>query len=888
MAEATVLELRGVTKRFPGVVANDHVDFDLRQGEVHALLGENGAGKSTLMNILFGLSKPDEGEIRMGGRPVSFASAKDAIEHGIGMVHQHFMLIPVMTVAENIVLAAEPRDRTGLLDERAAERRVREISRQFGLAVNPGAKVEAISVGQQQRVEILKALYRGARVLILDEPTAVLTPQEAGELFAIIRSLREQGTSIVFITHKLREVLEIADRITVLRRGRKIDTVPREGATEDELARLMVGRDVLLRVDKPPATPGEVALEVRDLHVRDDRGLEQVRGVSLTVRRGEIVALAGVDGNGQTELVEAITGLRPLESGTVAVGGFPVTGELNARKMLDAGVGHIPEDRQRRGLVLEFTLAENIALHDYNRPPDARLGWLYPKRLVERAARLIRDFDVRGGGPLTRASALSGGNQQKVVVAREVARDPTVLIAAQPTRGLDVGAIEYVHRRLVAERDAGAAILLVSLELDEVLSLADRILVVYEGRIVGEHGAEAVGATAPPEGEPPAGFASRLGVAQQAGGFVVPLLTAVLAFLIGGVVVAATGHNPWTAYKGIFEGAGLNWFFHVPWDTNTIDLGAFNLSQTLILTTTLILTGLAVALPFRCGLFNIGGQGQYLAGLIVANWIGISLAGTPSLVHVLLGIVLATAAGAVWAGIAGFLKATTGAHEVISTIMLNWIAVWGGSYLFGQGGPLQNTENPAAPISADVAPGARLPVFWGSPQLQGLHVGFFVALAMLVVFYLLLNRTTVGYEIRATGFNPAAAAYGGISVRKNYILAMAISGGFAGLAGALDMLGYLFHFGTLDVQASQIGFLGIAVALLGRNTAIGTGLAALLFGSLLYGTTRGLDPNVFDPSLAGNLTSMIQGLIVLFVGADIFILYLWNARRNLRRREAVA
>jgi general nucleoside transport system ATP-binding protein len=482
--------MRGITKRFPGVVANDHVDFDLRKGEVHALLGENGAGKSTLMNILYGLYKTDEGEILSRGQKVSFHSAKDAIDRGIGMVHQHFMLIPVMTVAENIVLATEPTTAGVLLDYDEAVKRVREISERFGLAVNPTARVENISVGQQQRVEILKALYRGAEILILDEPTAVLTPQEAGELFGIIKSLQAEGTSIIFISHKLNEVLEIADRITVLRRGKKIDTVPREGATEAGLAKMMVGREVLLRVEKKAAEPGDVLLEVSDLHVNDDRGLAAVQDVSFVVRAGEIVGIAGVEGNGQSELIEAITGLRRAEGGQIAVAGR-VMAHASARKMLDAGVGHIPEDRQRRGLVLEFTIAENIALHDYCYPPDSRWGWLFPRRLVERARTLIREFDVRGGGPTTRAGALSGGNQQKVVAAREVARDPKVLVAAQPTRGLDVGAIEFLHRRLIEERAEGRAILLVSLELDEVMSLSDRLLVMYEGRVVGEHGADA-------------------------------------------------------------------------------------------------------------------------------------------------------------------------------------------------------------------------------------------------------------------------------------------------------------------------------------------------------------------------------------------------------------
>ncbi|HWH54972.1 MAG TPA: ABC transporter ATP-binding protein [Gaiellaceae bacterium] len=484
--ESPILELRGITKEFPGILANDHVDFDLARGEVHALLGENGAGKSTLMNVVYGLYTPDDGSILVDGEPVKISSPRVAIDHGIGMVHQHFMLIPVMTVAENIVLGMEPRREAVLLDEGAAERRVKELSEQYGLAVNPHARVENISVGQQQRAEILKALFRGAEILILDEPTAVLTPQEAAELFTIIRSLTEQGKSIIFITHKLNEVLEIADRITVLRRGKKVDTVTAQGATEQELARMMVGREVLLRVEKKPAEPGEPLLVVDGLSVLDDRELEAVRDVSLTVRGGEIVGIAGVDGNGQTELIDALSGLRPVAGGSIEVGGLDVT-KASAHERLDEGLGHIPEDRQRRGLVLDFTLAENLALHDYDKAPISRWAWLRPGRMISRARTLLREFDVRGGGPRTRAAGLSGGNQQKVVVAREVSRDPRVLIAAQPTRGLDVGAIEFVHRRLVEERDEGRAILLVSFELDEILSLSDRILAVYEGRVVGEY-----------------------------------------------------------------------------------------------------------------------------------------------------------------------------------------------------------------------------------------------------------------------------------------------------------------------------------------------------------------------------------------------------------------
>ena len=484
-------------------MANDRVDFDLRPGEVHALLGENGAGKSTLMSILYGLYHPDEGEIRVNGEAVKVDSPRKAIELGIGMVHQHFMLVPVMTVTENIVLGNEPRRGVGMLDRREGASRVRDLSERYGLAVDPDATIEDVTVGTQQRVEILKTLYRDARILVLDEPTAVLTAQETQELFEVLNALKADGVAIVFISHKLGEVLEIADRVTVLRRGKMVDTVPTEGATEQSLARLMVGRDVLLRVEKPEAKAHEPVLEIAGLSVRDDRDLPAVRDLSMEVRGGEIVALAGVDGNGQHELVEAIAGLRNVQEGSIRISGEDVTGR-GVREACDAGVAHIAEDRHLRGLVLDFTLAENLALREYHKPPLSKGGWLNIGRINARARDLLEEYDVRGGGAGSLASSLSGGNQQKVCIAREIASNPTLLLAHQPTRGLDVGAIEFVHKRLLEEREKGRGVLLVSLESEEVRALADRILVIYEGEIVGEF--------------PPDASEEELGVAMTGGG----------------------------------------------------------------------------------------------------------------------------------------------------------------------------------------------------------------------------------------------------------------------------------------------------------------------------------------------------------------------------------
>jgi general nucleoside transport system ATP-binding protein len=477
------LELRGITKRFGPVVANDRIDLTIEPGEIHGLLGENGAGKTTLMNVLYGLFDPDDGAILVDEQKVTFASPNDAMAAGIGMVHQHFMLVPVFTVAENVMLGAEQTRGPGLLDLDAARAQVREVSERYGFDVDPDAVVEDLPVGVQQRVEIIKALVRDARVLILDEPTAVLTPRETDELIEIMRQLKAGGTSIVFITHKLREVRIVADRITVIRLGRVVgDAEPM--ATETELASMMVGRAVSLTVDKEPAEPGEPVLTVEGLTVVDHREQVVVDGVSFDVRAGEILAVAGVQGNGQTELVEAIMGLQERVTGSVELQGVQLI-DRSVRNTLNAGVGFIPEDRKVDGLVGDFTVAENLVLDLYDRPPFARGVGMKPGVVADNARKRVEEFDIRAGGIDTLASTLSGGNQQKVVVAREMSRPLQLLIAAQPTRGLDVGSIEFVHRRIIAERDQGIAVLIVSTELDEVSALADRVLVMYRGQVVG-------------------------------------------------------------------------------------------------------------------------------------------------------------------------------------------------------------------------------------------------------------------------------------------------------------------------------------------------------------------------------------------------------------------
>ena len=487
MEQQYAIEMLNITKRFPGIVANDNITLQLRRGEIHALLGENGAGKSTLMSVLFGLYQPEEGVIKKDGQVVQIKDPNDANALGIGMVHQHFKLVECFSILDNIILGVEPCSH-GFLQKQSAREKVLALSEKYGLQVDPDALVEDVTVGMQQRTEILKMLYRDNEILIFDEPTAVLTPQEIDELMQIMKNLAAEGKSILFISHKLNEIMSVADRCTVLRKGKYIGTVNIADTSREELSRMMVGRDVEFQVHKEPAQPKEVILDVKGLTVGSkSHGNNAVKDVSFQVRAGEIVCIAGIDGTGQTELVSGLTGLEPLKSGSITLSGKDIT-HASIRKRSTMGMSHIPEDRHKHGLVLDYTLEDNIVLQRYFEPEfTSPMGFLKRKNIRSYAERLIEQYDVRSGqGPITKARSMSGGNQQKAIIAREIDKNPELLIAVQPTRGLDVGAIEYIHKQLVAQRDAGKGVLLVSLELDEVMALSDRILVIYEGEIVGE------------------------------------------------------------------------------------------------------------------------------------------------------------------------------------------------------------------------------------------------------------------------------------------------------------------------------------------------------------------------------------------------------------------
>ncbi len=831
------LELKDIDKRYGQTLANDGASIAVASGTVHAIVGENGAGKSTLMKVAYGQERADSGSLRIKGRQVALErhEPRAAIAAGLGMVHQHFMLVPTLTVTENVMLGAEHR-RGPFLDRQRGAREVAALAARFGFGVDPDARIEDLSVGEQQRVEILKVLWRGCDVLILDEPTAVLTPGEVRELFAMLRALASEGTTIVLITHKLDEVLAIAEHITVMRRGKVIDTFVAASASPTELARAMVGREVLLRVDKPPAKPNGAVLRVQDLFVRSG-GSARVRGVSFELCRNEILGVAGVAGNGQSELVLALAGLAPVSGGRVLLEGIDIT-RASVAERIAAGVAHVPEDRHARGVILEATMGENLLLGQHRR--FASRWGLDRAAMRAHAEQLVADYDIRPTALDTPVRALSGGNQQKLVMARALTQPGArILLCAQPTRGVDVGAIEALHQRLIAARDAGLAVLLVSAELAELEALADRVMVMYGGAVVAtldaaelaaEDARERIGAWMTG-----AGGRGMSALRRQVYTVAIALL---VAMACGSILILIVGQSPARVYTLLLART---------WGE------AYGIGQVLFKATPLVFTGLAVAVAFRVGLFNIGAEGQMVVGAFAAAVVGAALpAQTPGVVALPLCLASALAAGALLGAIPGVLKAAFGAHEVINTIMLNFIAaamvLWAGNTWFFAS---ESTH------TATVATGAQLP----SLGLPGSAANWSVALAAVAaagVWYF-FARTRRGREWRAVGMAAEAAETAGISRARATVGAMAAAGAIAGLAGVGAVLGYKHYYE--DGVARGAGFMGIAVALLGRNHPLGVVLAALLFGTLAHG---GLAVAALVPK---EIVDILEGVIILAVVA---------------------
>jgi ABC-type uncharacterized transport system ATPase subunit/ABC-type uncharacterized transport system permease subunit len=898
------LHLVNLTKRFGPVLADDHITFEALPGEVHALVGENGAGKTTLMNMIFGLIQPDEGEIFINGDRVTIHNPIEARQHHIGMVHQHFKLVPSLTVAENIFLGQEPTSRLSL-DVRAAARQVQQLAERFQLEINPRARINQLSVGLRQRVEILKAISHDPQILILDEPTAVLTPQETVELFQFIRSFVGEGRTVIFITHKLAEVKEVTDRFTVIRDGKVVATERTADASEADIARLMVGREVLLRVAKAPAHPGAVALATDNLSTLNDQGLPAVRNVTLSVRVGEIVGIAGVEGNGQTELVEVVTGLRPPTSGTVSLDGKNVTrASVDSRR--DAGIAYIPEDRLQRGVVSTMSIEDNLSAGYLDRGLSSR-GFLLTRLMRQFSRWLIRRYDIRGARPAAPVRTLSGGNMQKVVLAREMEGQPEVLIASQPTRGVDIGATEFVHNAILAQRDRGAAVLLVSADLNEIRNLSDRILVMYRGQIVAEFppdvsdsdiglamaGAAPNTATPPPaedggsaapvttrevegDGAHPAGTVDAAQFAEHPEGPVAgekqglrgtidsllngiaqPVAAVLLALIVGVLVILIMGDNPLTAYQ----------YFLLGPLSSEIDIG-----NTLASMIPLLIIGISVAISFRAGIFNIGAEGQMYLGAFAGAWVGFTFVHASGPILVAGSILAAAIAGAIWALIPAVLLAWWGVDVIVSTLMLNYIAINITDYL------VNNTfKDPTAgaPVSKLIAPQAWLPILIPDSSL---HAGIIIAVVVAILAALLIYRTEWGTKLRFVGDNPHFASYMGVSVSRMIIQAMLISGALAGLSGAMDVLGVDHQF---NLQFSPgYGFLGLTVALLGRLNPWGVIVAGFVYAVL----THGADVMQQNTSVPYPLVSILQGLIVLFMTAS-GLLGFWQRRRARQTAE---
>ena len=956
--------MRGITKLYPGVVANDAIDFSVEAASIHGLLGENGAGKSTLMKVLFGLTTPTAGTVEIAGREVVVDSAGDALDLGIGMVQQHFSLIADFTVAENLVLGREPLRRGGLLDLDRAAADIAELSDRYGFRIDPRSRVGDLAVGARQRVEILKALYRGAEVLILDEPTAALAPNEVAELVTLLRRLRDQGRTVVFISHKLSEVIDLCDRVTVLRGGRveghreigtaERDDPARHDALAAELARMMVGREL---PEPPERASGPAGADVPVLRLEDAGDGRRLGPIDLEVLAGEIVGVAGVEGNGQTELVEMVVGVRRCRTGSVHLGRTDVT-RWSVRRRLATGVAHIAEDRHGAGVADGLDLAHNATLGFHSHPPFSWRGmWLSLVQMRRLARGVVNRFGVQAVAVTDPLRSLSGGNQQKLVVGRELSRGPELFVAAQPTRGLDVAAAAFVHSELAELRRRGAGVLLVSLELTEILALADRIVVMSGGQIAGETtpgevdvttlgrwmtgggldgrartgrsrlmsatgndsrppgpqssdpqssdpqpadpqpadprpGADPQpadprpgvdpqpadpqssdpypGADPPPAGEPRRGMAAELqrtldsagstvarsaaaDLAQGAGRAAAIFVATVLAALVlAAPLIIAAGSDPFAAYGALYDGS----------------LGGQRpVAETLVSMTPLLFGGLAVAIAFQAGLFNIGVEGQLVAGGLAAGVVAIKVS-TWAPAHVLLALLAGAAAGGLWALVPAALKAWRGVHEVITTIMMNFVAFSVSQFLVKPGGALVG-EIPTG--TEPVQSSAELPRIWHPTRL---HMGIVVALVVAGACWYFIYRTPGGYRFRLVGANPVAARFNGISSNRVIVEAMLLSGALGGLTGAVEVLGT--HRRYLDSFSPGYGFDSIAVALLGALHPVGVAAASFFFGLLRAGSTQ----LQLEAGITRDMITVISGLVVACVAARLLL-----SRRAARSRQ---
>lgn len=916
-----LLELREVTKTFGDKVANDHISLVVAAGRVHAVVGENGAGKTTLMTMIAGTATPDSGEIRFDDEPVQIDSPQRAATLGIGMVHQHFKLVGSLTVTANVFLGRELVT-AGRLDRGAMAARVAELSARYGLEIDPLAVIDDLSVGERQRVELLKALSHDTRLLILDEPTAVLTPAEVDDLFVVIRELAARGCGVVFISHKLDEVLAIADDVSVIRDGRLIGTLPAAGLTKSDIATMMVGREVLLRIEHTPAEPGRAVLELDGLTVVDDRGLIALDHVSLTVRAGEIVGIAGVEGNGQAELAEAVSGMDPADGGTVRLLGHDVT-RASVRRRRELGLATIPEDRHGVGTAPRLSVAENLAATHLS-PPVARWGWISLRAMHGLAQSLIERFDIRGARTTTPIGTLSGGNMQKVVIAREFESDPDVLLIAQPTRGVDVGAMEFVHNALMSARDRGAGILLISADLNEVMSLSDRLLVLYRGRIISEFTQDTMSETAvglamagtdtdedavalaemrhirlaetvatatadgvaaevaavverarseSPEEVSGVGVAAPVRVAKadhpprltpqalvravfaEASG---PLVAIAVALTVGALIIAALGVNPLAAYRELFLAS-----FTTPQGIGGI------LGQSVPL---LLLTA-AVIVSFRAGFFNIGGEGQLYVGALAGAWVGFSVKGLPGPLLSVLVMAAGVLAAAVWGWIPGALLAAWRVDIVVSTLMMSSIGVLLTAFLVT--GPLKDPSTTSL-ATPRIARDARLPYL---STEYSLNLDLIIALATVVGLALVLSRSTWGLKVRELGELNDFADYVGVSRASMSQQVMAVSGGIAGLAGALYVLG---PNGGRFVQTFSPGYgwLAITVALLARLNPWASLPAAIFYADTMSGSNL----MQLNTSVPFPLVNVLQGLIILLITGT----FLWKRRRPARSRPRPA